>query len=336
MASVSIVILNYNGRPHLEKFLPSVIKNSPDCEIVIADNNSSDDSVDFLNKHYPETRLIVHDQNYGFSGGYNRAIAQINSEICVILNSDIEVFENWLNPVLELFEKNEKIAAIQPKLLDYNFREKFEYAGGAGGFIDKFGYPFCRGRIFETIETDTGQYNNTREIFWASGACLFIRTKLFKSFGGFDEDFFAHMEEIDLCWRMKKSGYKVFYCGDSVVYHVGGGTLAYANPRKTYLNFRNSLLVLIKNLPVTALMWKLPFRWIIDYLAVIKFLMSGDFMDALMILKAHIYVWGNLMKNIKKRKNIPHSNENFTGIYPKFLLFTYHIARVRKFSDLKF
>jgi GT2 family glycosyltransferase len=248
----------------------------------------------------------------------------------------MEVTVNWISPIVDLFEKDEQIAAVQPKLLDFNFRTKFEYAGGAGGFIDTYGYPFCRGRIFETIETDTGQYDDTREIFWASGACMFIRTKLFKDFGGFDEDFFAHMEEIDLCWRMKKTGYKVVYCAESEVYHVGGGTLAYRNPRKTYLNFRNSLLVLIKNLPMPDIFWKLPFRWIVDYVAALKFILSGDFKDVMMIFKAHIYIWKNFTKNMKKRKFIEKTTENITGIYPKFLLFSYHIARVRKFIDLKF
>ena len=336
MTSVSVVILNYNGRQYLEKFLPTVIQHSQKHEIIIADNNSVDGSVEFLKTNFPNIRLITINENYGFCGGYNRAIAQLNSDICVILNSDIQVTENWIEPIIELFEKDEKIAAIQPKLLDFNFRDKFEYAGGAGGFIDAYGYPFCRGRIFETIENDLGQYDDTREIFWASGACMFIRTKLFKLYGGFDEDFFAHMEEIDLCWRMKKCGYKVFYCGESVVYHVGGGTLAYKNPRKTYLNFRNSILVLIKNLSVLSLLWKLPFRWLVDYIAAIKFVLSGDMRDAMMILKAHMYVWRNFTKNFKKRKFIAKTRENRVGIFPKFLLFSYHIAGVRKFSDLKF
>lgn len=336
MASVSIVILNFNGRHYLEKFLPSIIKHSKGYEIVVADNNSSDGSVGFLKHSFPKIRCITFSENYGFSGGYNRAVDQLNSDFFVILNSDIEVTENWIEPVLNLFDKDELIAAVQPKLLDYNCKDKFEYAGGAGGFIDKYGYPFCRGRIFETIETDIGQYDDTREIFWATGACFFIRSELYKSFGGFDADFFAHMEEIDLCWRLKKDGYKVYHCGESVVYHVGGGTLAYSNPRKTYLNIRNSLLLLIKNLPIQSLIWKLPFRWLVDYVAGIKFLFFGDIRDALMIIKAHIYIWKNLIKTLKKRKSIQKPVRNLTGIYPKFLLFTYHLARVRKFSDLNF
>ena len=336
MPSVSIVILNYNGRHYLEKFLPSVIKYSSGCEIVVADNNSSDGSLKLLEKSFPNIRRIVFSENHGFCEGYNKALAQIDSDYFVILNSDIEVTKNWIPPIISLFENDKQIAAVQPKLLDFNFKDKFEYAGGAGGFIDKYGYPFCRGRIFDTIETDFGQYDNTREIFWATGACLFIRADLFSSFGGFDSDFFAHMEEIDLCWRMKKDGYKIYHCGKSVVFHVGGGTLAYSNPQKTYLNFRNSLLVLLKNLPAQSLIWKLPIRWFMDYIAVIKFIFSGNIKDALMIFKAHIYIWKNLIKTLKKRSEISISEDKIIGIYPKMLLFSYHIARVRKFDDLNF
>ena len=334
MASVSIVILNFNGRNYLEKFLPSVTQHSKEHEIVVADNNSSDDSIDFLKNSYPDIRLISFSENYGFCQGYNRALDQLDSDIFILLNSDIEVTKDWIDPILKLFDEDEKVAAVQPKLLDFNHKNKFEYAGGAGGFIDKYGYPFCRGRIFDTIETDIGQYDDTREIFWATGACFFVRAHLYKSFGGFDADFFAHMEEIDLCWRMKLEGYKVFHCGESMVYHVGGGTLAYSNPWKTYLNFRNSLLVLIKNLPVQSLVWKLPIRWIIDYIAVAKFIFTANLRDALMVIKAHIYIWRNVLKTLKKRKFIRTTNANLAGTLPKLLLFKYYIARVRKFSDL--
>ena len=334
MASVSIVILNFNGRDYLEQFLPSVIKHSKGYEIIVADNNSSDGSIDFLRNSFPDIRLISFPENYGFCGGYNMALNQLDSDFFVLLNSDIEVTENWVEPILKLFDEDEKIAAVQPKLLDFNFKDKFEYAGGAGGFIDNYGYPFCRGRIFDTIETDKGQYDDTREIFWATGACLFIRANLYKSFGGFDSDFFAHMEEIDLCWRMKLEGFKVFHCGDSVVYHVGGGTLAYSNPWKTYLNFRNSLLVLIKNLPAQSLIWKIPFRWIVDYIAIAKFVFTANLKDALMVIYAHLYIWKNLFKTLKKRKSVRKTKVNLTGTFPKLLLFTYYIARVRKFSEL--
>lgn len=336
MDRITIVILNYNGKSYLQQFLPSVIQHSLGYEIVVADNNSSDDSVAMLKASFPGVMVLELDQNYGFCGGYNRALAQLDADYFVILNSDIEVTKNWIEPVIALFKSDKKIAAIQPKLLDYNRKDKFEYAGGAGGFIDQFGYPFCRGRIFDTIEQDIGQYNDTTEIFWASGACIFIKASLFREYGGFDESFFAHMEEIDLCWRMKEDGLKVYYCGDSTVFHVGGGTLTYSNPRKTYLNFRNSLMVLIKHLSGWELIWKLPFRWAMDYVAVTKFWLSGNFQDGLMILKAHFFIIKNFMKTLKKRKKGGQLPFNKAGIYPHFLLFSYHIAGVRKYNDLKF
>ena len=336
MVSLSIVILNYNGRHFLAKFLPTVIKHSENCDIVVADNNSDDDSVSYLKSTFPKIRLIELDQNYGFCGGYNKALFQLEAEYFILLNSDIEVTEKWTIPIIRMFEMDDRIAAIQPKLLDFNHKDKFEYAGGAGGYIDKFGYPFCRGRIFDTIEIDHGQYNDECRIFWASGAAIAIKAELFKSYGGFDEDFFAHMEEIDLCWRLQRDGQKIMYCPDSVIYHVGGGTLAYSNPQKTYLNFRNSLLVLIKNLPLHQMPWKVMFRIAMDYVAAIKFLLTGQFRDAAMIIKAQLYIAINLKKTLKKRPKKIKPLGNLSGIYPKFLLFQYHIARVRKFSNLRF
>ena len=336
MVSLSIVILNYNGRHFLAKFLPTVIKHSANCDIVVADNNSDDDSVSYLKSTFPKIRLIELDQNYGFCGGYNKALFQLEAEYFILLNSDIEVTEKWTIPIIRMFEMDDRIAAIQPKLLDFNHKDKFEYAGGAGGYIDKFGYPFCRGRIFDTIEIDHGQYNDECRIFWASGAAIAIKAELFKSYGGFDEDFFAHMEEIDLCWRLQRDGQKIMYCPDSVIYHVGGGTLAYSNPQKTYLNFRNSLLVLIKNLPLHQMPWKVMFRIAMDYVAAIKFLLTGQFRDAAMIIKAQLYIAINLKKTLKKRPKKIKPLGNLSGIYPKFLLFQYHIARVRKFSNLRF
>jgi len=336
MATVSIVILNYNGRHFLEKFLPSVIAYSPGHEVVVADNHSLDDSVAFLSAAFPQIRIILFQENLGFCQGYNLALQQVVSDYFVILNSDIEVTEGWLDPILEILNSDPKIAAVQPKLLDYQKRDNFEYAGGAGGFIDKFGYPFCRGRLFESIEKDYGQYDDTREVFWATGACLIVRAELFRKYKGFDADFFAHMEEIDLCWRLKKDGYKVIYCGESAVYHVGGGTLPHSNPRKTYLNFRNSLLVLIKNLPLRELLVKVPFRWMVDYVAVVKFLMDGKWKDAGMIFKAHWYIAGHFLYFFRKRGDHGTVFKKLRGVYDGFLLFQYHIAGVRKFTDLKF
>jgi GT2 family glycosyltransferase len=336
MDRISIVILNYNGKHHLEQFLPSVIQHSQGHEIVVADNHSSDGSVTMLKLSFPGVKVLEFDQNYGFCGGYNRALAQLNADYFVILNSDIEVTKNWIEPVISLFRSDKKIAAIQPKLLDFHHKDRFEYAGGAGGFIDRFGYPFCRGRIFDTIEQDTGQYDDSTEIFWASGACMFIKASLFGEYGGFDESFFAHMEEIDLCWSMKEDGYKVYYCGNSTVFHVGGGTLTYSNPRKTYLNFRNSLMVIIKHLPVRELVWKLPFRWAMDYIAVLHFWFLGNFWDGFMILKAHIFIIKNFLSTSKKRKKRVALLRNQAGIYRAFLLFSYHISGLKKYSDLRF
>ncbi len=336
MATVSIVILNFNGRHFLEKFLPGVIQFSPGHEIVVADNHSSDDSISFLKATFPEVRILEFDKNLGFCQGYNMALQQVTSDFFVILNSDIEVIEGWLEPILGMLKSDLKIAAVQPKLLDYHNRDRFEYAGGAGGFIDKYGYPFCRGRLFESIETDYGQYDDIREVFWATGACFVIRAELFRKYHGFDADFFAHMEEIDLCWRMKKDGYKVMYCGKSAVYHVGGGTLPHSNPKKTYLNFRNSLLVLIKNLPFPEQVVKVPFRLMIDYVAVLKFIVDGKWKDAGMILKAHWYISTHIMHFIRKRNAGSIGFKKITGVFDGFLLFHYHLAGVRKFTDLRF
>jgi len=246
----AVVILNWNGKKFLEKFLPAVIeKSSASADVYVADNCSSDDSVCFLKQKFPQVKIIKNKKNYGFSAGYNQALKQIEAEYFVLLNSDIEVTDNWIEPVINLMESDKTIGACQPKLMSFNDKSLFEYAGAAGGFIDKYGYPFCRGRLFQTIEEDKNQYNDTIEIFWATGACLFVRAEIFKKLGGLDDDFFAHMEEIDICWRMKNAGYKIMYCPNSTVYHVGGGTLHKSNAKKTYLNFRNNLSLLFKNLP---------------------------------------------------------------------------------------
>ncbi|MCK4749664.1 MAG: glycosyltransferase family 2 protein, partial [Bacteroidales bacterium] len=251
MNFVSIVILNWNGKEFLRQFLPKLLEHSavPGVEIVIADNASTDGSLEFLKEEYPEIRVVIHDRNYGFSGGYNRAFEELESKYYLLLNSDIEVTPGWLSPLLERMEEDEQIAACTPKIMDYHNRLQFEYAGAAGGYLDRYGYPFCRGRIFDTLEEDRQQYDDDIEIFWGSGACLLVRSELFSQAGGLDEKFFAHMEEIDLCWRLKRLGYRIEYVARSCVYHVGGGTLPKSNPMKTFLNFRNNLLLLYKNLP---------------------------------------------------------------------------------------
>ena len=297
----AIVILNWNGKALLEQFLPSVTQFSKEANIYVADNASGDYSVGFLQKNYPEVKIIQNKENGGYAKGYNDALKHLSEEILILLNSDIEVTKDWLKPIFEIFSKDSKIAAIQPKILDYKNKTYFEYAGAAGGFIDKFGFPYCRGRIFETIEEDKGQYNDEIEIFWASGACLAVKNTVFKEAGGFDEDFFAHQEEIDLCWRIKNLGYVIKYTGKSCVYHVGGATLDKMNPKKTFYNFRNSLFMLVKNLPKEKMRKIVLQRMILDGIAGLKFLFQGDFRHFLAVLKAHSDFYAGFSKMNKKR-----------------------------------
>jgi len=287
---IAIVILNWNGRQHLEKYLPSVVEfsDSAIARIIVADNGSTDDSVLFVRSNYPMIDLIEMDRNYGFAGGYNKALEQVDADILCLLNSDVRVTEGWLKPVVNLFETDVEIAAIQPKILSDREHTRFEHAGAAGGFIDKYGYPFCRGRIMNEIENDSGQYNVQTDIFWASGACLFIRNELFIKAGGFDADYFAHMEEIDLCWRLKNQGYRIIYTPESTVFHWGGATLEYNNPRKLFLNFRNSLWTLYKNYTGKNLGWTLFRRMIIDTFAIAKYFLTFDLKNTAAIIKAHI------------------------------------------------
>jgi len=298
---IAVVILNWNGQKLLAQFLPSVIKHSKNADIYVADNASTDTSVAFLKANYPEVKIIQNIENGGFAKGYNSALEGVDADIFCLLNSDVEVTQNWLIPIHETFSKNPDVAIVQPKLLDYNQKNYFEYAGAAGGFIDKFGYPYCRGRVFNTLEKDEGQYNDIESIFWASGACLFIRSKVFKELNGFDASFFAHMEEIDLCWRVKNAGYKVMYNGNSKVYHVGGATLSNSNPKKTFLNFRNSLFSLVKNAKGNILFLVLV-RLILDGVAGIKFLLEFKFYHFFAILKAHFSFYTHFSMLIKKRK----------------------------------
>ena len=272
---IAVVILNWNGKPFLEKFLPSVISNSQDATIYVADNSSSDGSLEFVEKNFTSVKRIDNGENLGFAGGYNKALENLNEEFFVLLNSDVETTPNWLQPVIKLFDSDLEIAAIQPKILSYQNKKSFEYAGAAGGFIDKNGYPFCRGRIFDSLENDNGQYDSVQEIFWATGACMFMRSKVFKELGGLDDDFFAHMEEIDLCWRMQLHGYEVGCEPTSTVYHLGGGTLNKLSSKKTYLNFRNSLIIMFLNLPSAEAFAKIMTRLILDGIAGIKFIFEG-------------------------------------------------------------
>ena len=322
MKNIAVVILNWNGRQLLEQFLPSVIKYSQGATVYVADNASTDDSVSFATSVYPEVKIIKNKGNYGYAKGYNDALKEVEEDIYVLVNSDVEVTENWLAPALALFDKDAETAIVQPKILDYNKKDYFEYAGAAGGFIDKYGYPFCRGRIFNTIEQDNGQYDDETEIFWASGACFFIRKNIFRELNGFDEDFFAHQEEIDLCWRAFNMNYKVRFCAGSVIYHVGGATLSNTSPKKTYLNFRNSLLMLIKNSPKHQLPFLFFSRLILDGFAGILFIAKGQIKHCLSIVKAHFYVYLNFFKFLNKRQSKQYNNYyKINSIAAKYFLF---------------
>ena len=329
----AVVILNWNGKFFLETFLPVVIRYSRNvADIVVADNNSTDGSVELLREKFPEVKIVLNNSNLGFAGGYNEALKQVNAEYYVLLNSDIEVTENWISPVIELMDKNREIAACQPKILSYKQKDEFEYAGAAGGYIDKFGYPFCRGRIFTTLEKDLNQYDDEKEIFWVTGACMFIRSEIFHRLGGFDSDFFAHMEEIDLCWRIHLSGSTTYYCPLSTVFHIGGGTLPKNNPRKTYLNFRNNLSMLYKNADRKKLPSILLFRTVFDFIAAFFFLFGSGWKDCKAVMKAHRDF--HRTKGKLKRSDVRESGVN-NLIYPKSILFSYFIFNRKKFSDLE-
>ncbi|ATL45491.1 glycosyltransferase family 2 protein [Elizabethkingia sp. HX WHF] len=298
---IAIAILNWNGKSWLEKFLPNVIANSQSAEVYVIDNASTDDSVAYISTHFPSVKIVINQQNHGFAGGYNEGLKQIHADIYCLLNSDVEVTPEWLVPVAALFEKNPDIAAIQPKVLDYNRKNFFEFAGAGGGLIDNLGYPYCRGRVFENVEEDKGQYNDETEIFWASGCCLFIRSEDFWKQNGFDARFFAHQEEIDLCWRLKNSGRKIYYTGKSTIYHVGGGTLQKQNPRKTYLNIRNNLSMMLKNLPSDKL-YLIFIRLCLDGVAGIYFMFKHGFSHTWAVIKAHFGFYAQLPGTLKLRQ----------------------------------
>ena len=329
MTRVAVVILNFNGEKLLRQFLPSVLQHSPQAEVIVADNGSTDDSQSILKTQFPGVRVIALEQNFGFCGGYNRALQSVDAEIFVILNSDVEVTPAWLDAPIALLKKDSSIAAVQPKILSYRERNKFEYAGAAGGFIDTLGYPFCRGRIFDHVEEDRGQYNDERQIFWASGACLIIRASVFRQFSGFDEDFFAHMEEIDLCWKINRSNQKVFYCGKSTVYHLGAGTLGYDSPHKTFLNFRNGLTLIYKHLNPVELWYKLPFRVLLDWTAAVMFLFKGKSKIAGAVFDAHNRFFNDLNQNRTKRREIQNKYPNYprTYIHPGLIIFDYYLRK---------
>jgi GT2 family glycosyltransferase len=337
---LSIVILNWNGSQHLRRFLPSVIINSNYdwAEIVVADNNSDDDSREVIDREFPGVKLIRLDLNYGFAEGYNRALEYNNAEYLMLLNSDVEVTANWLEPMIEFMDAHPFVAACQPKIIHLDQPGKFEYAGASGGFIDRYGYPFCRGRMINFQEEDAGQYDNKISVFWASGAAMLIRGKLWHESGGFDPDFWAHMEEIDLCWRMKNRGYKVVVCPESKVFHLGGGTLSYGSPQKIFLNFRNNLFVLYKNLPHGKLYITLIIRMILDGLAALQFLFTGQYKAFTMVVTAHRDFYKSLKQLRRKRDNLLKNvvTNHHPEIYKRSLIFDFFIAGKRKFSSLNF
>lgn len=336
MAETAVVILNYNGRDFLAKFLPGVIANCDRAEVYVVDNNSSDDSVAFLAQNFKDVKLICFDENHGFTKGYNLALKQIDAVYYVLLNSDIEVTAHWISPVIDFMNEHPETAACQPKIKDYHNKEKFEYAGGAGGYLDTLGYPYCRGRLFDTLEDDKGQYDDVAQIFWASGACLFIRSEVFHEQEGFRDEFFAHMEEIDLCWRINLSGKKIYCIPQSTVYHVGGGTLSKSNPRKTYLNFRNNMAMLFVNSQASALIWKLPLKFVLDWLAAIKFWKDNSYDHFKAVVQAHYDFLGNWSNNMALRRKL-HTSNSKTPLTPAlkgFLPWQYFVLNKRNYADL--
>jgi GT2 family glycosyltransferase len=347
---VAVVILNWNGMNYLRQFLPSVLSSTwPNLSIIIGDNASTDGSVGFLRQNFPSVSIIQHDKNYGFTGGYNKVLEQVDADYFILLNSDVEVSDGWIEPVIALMESDPLIAAAAPKTKAFAQKDHFEHAGAAGGFIDKFGYPFCQGRIFYEIETDKGQYNHSKEVFWATGAAMFVKKHCWVEAGGFDDRFFAHMEEIDLCWRLKNMGYKVMYCAEAEVFHVGGGTLNVENPFKTFLNFRNNLLLLQNNLPFWRAVFVISARIWMDLLAIFRFLSEGKRKDARAVSRAHQNFFMSVIKgsrakinpalrapgidagtkNLRKTKKYP-----LKGVYKHSLVWAFFVKKKRHFTEL--
>jgi GT2 family glycosyltransferase len=335
MPSVAIVILNWNGQAFLEKFLPSVLNSVyKNKRIIVADNASTDDSILFIAKNYPAIEIIKNEANFGFAKGYNSALKKIDADYYVLLNNDVEVSDNWIDPVITLMESHQVIAACQPKILSWHDKTMFEYAGAAGGWIDNFGYPFMRGRLFDVCEKDKGQYDTAQPCFWASGAALFVKAKAYHLMEGLDEHFFAHQEEIDLCWRLQLSGYKVFVQPASVVYHVGGGTLQTGNSRKTFLNFRNNLIMLYKNLRWQQAIWKIPVRVLLDAMAGWKGLFGGEGGYFIAILKAHIHFISWLFFGKRPLPLKRFNDADIPGLYKGCIVWDYFIKKKRTFSEI--
>ncbi len=332
---IAIVILNFNGEVHLRNFLPSVLANSQNATIYVIDNASTDASIALLKEKFPTIRIIQNESNAGFAEGYNKGLSQINEHhpYFVLLNSDVEVTNGWLTPMYNLFKGNPSVVAVQPKILSYANKSKFEHAGAAGGFIDKFYFPFCRGRIFDELETDNSQYDTTMEVAWTSGAAMMVKAKEFFEIGGFDQDFFAHMEEIDWCLRAQTLGYTLMFCPDSTVYHLGGGTMPYSSPFKTYLNFRNNLSMIIKNHQG----WLFPLlfvRMALDGLAAFKFLFEGNFYLFWVVFKSHMYTYKNLQKNLQKRRLIKQNKKKPLLYYKGSIVWGFYIMKTKTYRSL--
>lgn len=336
--TTAIVILNWNGEYYLQQFLPKLIENTtiPGVEIIVADNASTDSSLKILTERFPTIRTIVLDKNHGFAGGYNKALAQVEADYYILLNSDVEVSDSWLEPLIKYMDEHDDVAACQPKILSYFQKSNFEHAGAAGGFIDKFGFPFCRGRILGYAEKDEGQYDTILDIFWATGACLMVRSKIYWKTGGLDDEFFAHMEEIDLCWRLKSRGYRIVCIPQSKVYHIGGGTLNVESPQKTYLNFRNNLLMLYKNLPNKLLKEIMLRRFIFDYIAAFQLFITGKPKNAISVFKARSDF--KLMQPTfeeKRKENILYSTtDNQSDIFQKSIVIAYYMKGKKTFNLL--
>ncbi len=336
MQKVAVVILNWNGVALLEEFIPILLNNTPlDVEIIVGDNASTDHSMFFLEQNFPRVRRISNKKNLGYAGGYNSILEFVIAEYFVLLNSDVEVSMGWINPVIDYMDQHQEIAAAQPKILSYHDRQSFEYAGAGGGYMDKFGYFFCRGRLFDTLEKDQGQYNDPKNIFWASGAAFFIRSKLFRDFNGFDSSLFAHMEEIDLCWRLQKKGWKISYIPTSTVYHLGGGTLNAQSERKTYLNFRNNLLILDKNLESSIKIKTITLRFLLDFMAWLRFILLGKWKHSLAISRAH-FDYFQMRKKLALEIDQGILTNQLDGYFCKSLVWNYYFLKRKRFSDLPF
>ena len=339
MLRFSIIIVSWNALHHLKTFLPSVAETDyPHFEIILADNASTDGSKAWVRQHFPEVKIATFDKNYGYCGGNNRAVPHASGDILLFLNNDVKVTDDWLNALNRIFSEDGKVAAVQPKMLSYEQPDYFEYAGAAGGFLDKYGYPFCRGRIFESVEKDQGQYNEASDILWASGAALAIRKKLFEDLGGFDEDFEFHMEEIDLCWRLWNKGYKVRYCPESVVYHLGGGSMPMGSPRKVFYNYRNNLRMLWKNLSSDTLVMRFFVRYKLDIISALRSLLSGNWPEFKAIAQAHIAFWKGFHDTHLKRNRLQEKRSVQSDpetILPVNLIWDYFFKGKRHFDDLR-